>query len=171
MAGFSNGGMLAYRYAAERPQTIAALSTLSASLNSRASENSPFSVLIRPELPVPLISFHGKEDLKIPYGGGKSPLKRGPREFFSVEQSINFWVDYNNMQEVPHTEMLYDGWITKKTWADPDNSNSVVLYSIEEWKHIWPSKYFTITLDTNHPLKGFDAPEIIWLFLRQHKRL
>ncbi len=170
MAGFSNGGMLAYRYAAERSHTIAALSTVSASLNSRVSENSPLYRLTPPEHPVPLISFHGKDDLKVPYGGGKSPLKRGPREYFSVEQSIGLWVDYNKIQVVPHTELLYNGLITKKTWAGHNNTNSVVLYSIEEWKHIWPSKYFTGTLDRNHPLRGFDAPEIIWQFLRQHKR-
>jgi len=168
MVGFSNGGMMAYRYAAERSETVAAIATIAASIGGRASEKDPVWVIPPPARPVPLISFHGKADRNVPYNGGISPAKGGTREYFSVEQSIHFWVLHNKCGEVPLRDTLYDGLISRQIWADAHNNDSVVLFSLEGWGHIWPGKYFTGNLDSDNPLKGFDAAQIIWQFLKRH---
>jgi polyhydroxybutyrate depolymerase len=170
MAGHSNGGMLAYRYAAERSETVAAIATAAASIGGRASEDDPVWVIPLPERPVPLIVFHGKEDRNVPYRGGRSPEKGGTREYFSVEKSVDFWVLHNRCGEVPLSDTLYNGLISRQIWRDKNKNNSVVLFSLEEWGHMWPGKYFTGNLDADNPLKGFDAAEIIWQFLRSHTR-
>jgi len=41
MVGFSNGGMLAYRFAAERGDILAAVAPLAASIGGRPSEDAP----------------------------------------------------------------------------------------------------------------------------------
>lgn len=127
-AGHSNRGMMAYRYAAERSETVAA------------------SI------------------------GGRSPEKGGTREYYSVEQSVDFWVLHNKCVGVPARETLYNGAVTRQVWTDGDNNNCVILFSLERWGHEWPGKYFTGKLDNDNPMKGFDAAEIIWQFLKDHKR-
>jgi hypothetical protein len=34
--------------------------------------------------------------------------------------------------------------------------------------HVWTGKHFTGSLPENHPLRGFDAAEIIWDLLKAH---
>lgn len=170
MVGFSNGGMMAYRYAAERSEVVAAMAAVAASIGGRASEVDPVWVIPPPARPVPLIAFHGEEDRNVPYDGGRSPAKEGTREYFSVEQSINFWVQHNKCLEVPRRDALYNGLISRQIWGDKVRDECVVLFSLEEWGHIWPGTYFTDSLEDDNPLKGFDAAEIIWQFLRGHPR-
>lgn len=165
VVGFSNGGMLAYRFAAERSEVVAAIATIGASIGGRASEHDAVWIIPRPSRPVPLISFHGTQDLHVPYGGGRSPLKRSTREYFSVRQSMEFWIQHNQLMKTPVTEKLYHGTITRDTWtANFDGSSPLILYTIESWEHKWPGRYFTDKLENNNPLKGFDAAEIIWQF-------
>jgi len=169
MVGFSNGGMLTYRFAAERSEVVAAIATVGATLGGRASEDDSIWMVPHPSRPVPLVSFHGKQDLNVPYEGGRSPLKRNTREIFSIEQSMKFWVENNKCEDTPVTENLYQGIIARDTWTAINNDNSeVILYTIEGWEHKWPGKYFTEKLRDDHPLKGFDAAEIIWQFFSNH---
>jgi polyhydroxybutyrate depolymerase len=168
--GHSNGGMLVYRYAAERSEKVAAMAVVAASIGGRASEQDPVWIVPPPAHPVPLIAFHGKEDWNVPYNGGRSPEKGGTREYFSVEQSIDFWVLNNKCREAPIRDTLYNGLVSRQIWTDQDNNSCVTLYSLEKWGHEWPGKYFTGSLGDDNPLKGFDAAEIIWQFFKSHTR-
>jgi polyhydroxybutyrate depolymerase len=72
VAGFSNGGMLAYRIACQLSDTVAAIGVQSATL-----EYSP----CHPARPVSLLGIHGSADDHIPLSGGHGPASRTRVEF------------------------------------------------------------------------------------------
>ena len=55
MVGFSNGGMLTYRFAAERGDLLAAAAPMAASIGGRPSEDLPEWRIPEPVRPIPLI--------------------------------------------------------------------------------------------------------------------
>ena len=166
MVGFSNGGMLTYRFAAEHTDMLAAVAVLGASLGGRASAETPLWITPVPKSPLPLIVFHARDDLNVPYNGGISPKKGGKREYISVAESIDFWVKNNKCDSKPRVENLYDNRITKKEWFDHKYGNNVQLYTIDNWGHRWPGRYFMDHLDEDDPLKGFPRLMSSGLFSR-----
>jgi polyhydroxybutyrate depolymerase len=168
MAGFSNGGMLTYRFAAEHTERLAAAAVLGGSLGGKASAETPLWKIPRPKSPLPLIVFHARDDLSVPYNGGISPQKGGEREYIPVADSIDFWVKNNNCDTDPLVEELYGNRVTKKEWLDSTHGNDVYLYTIDNWGHRWPGRYYTDKLDKDDPFKGFSAADVIWTFFRSH---
>jgi predicted esterase len=61
LTGFSNGGMMAYRFACEHPSMVAAIGVVAA-----AYMDSP---TCRPTVPVPVMHIHGKLDGTLPWKG------------------------------------------------------------------------------------------------------
>ena len=170
MVGFSNGGMLTYRFAAEQANILAGAAPLAAALGGKPSSKAPYWKTPHPRAPLPLIVFHAKDDPIVPFDGGKSPKRGGEREYASVGESVAFWVENNHCDSTPKTEELYGGRIIRQTWLDTENHNNVVLFTIEEWGHTWPGRFFTDRLEDSDPLHGFDAAAIIWDFFKQHPR-
>lgn len=70
LAGFSNGGMMAYRYACVHSRSVAAISVVAATLaDPRCSPDSPVSVL----------HVHGLRDDTVPFAGSRfSPVLHEP---------------------------------------------------------------------------------------------
>lgn len=170
MVGFSNGGMLAYRFAAERSNIIAAVAPMAAAIGGRPSADVPLWVLPKPIAKVPAIIFHAMDDDSVPYLGGQSLRHGGEQEYLSVEESIRFWVKHNGCNKTAVQKNLYGGSVIYSLWKDPAGSNDISLYAIKEWGHIWPGKYFTSTLGPENPLNGFDAAEIVWDFFKSRRR-
>ncbi len=79
MAGFSNGGMLTYRFAAEQTDMLAAAATLAGALGGKATSDSPIWIVPEPAKPLPMIIFHASDDPAVPYKGGVSPAKEASR--------------------------------------------------------------------------------------------
>lgn len=170
LVGNSNGGMLAYRLAAEHPDKFAAACAVSATIGGRLQESDPEWRVPEPETPVPMVILHGRSDRRIPYaGGGVSEGSEAPGHL-SVEDSVEFWVRANRVQALPRETALRYGVVLRKAWADSEEREQVVLYTIEEWGHTWPGRFFTRDLDDSDPLKGFDAAEKIWEFFRDRSR-
>jgi polyhydroxybutyrate depolymerase len=65
LAGFSQGGAMALRFACDAPDRVAAVAPVAA----------PY---VACQAAVPLIAFHGSEDPLVPYEGGISPLDGRP---------------------------------------------------------------------------------------------
>lgn len=170
LVGFSNGGMLAYRFAAERGDLLAAVAPMAASIAGRASEDKPEWRIPEPVQPLSLIIMHGMLDDDIPYEGGISRYRGGPRTYWSVERSVDFWVTRNGCNAPPAAQSLYQGKVVLKSWTDCANSTEVTLYLISEWGHLWPGSTFTAALPPNDPLRSFDAADILWNFFKSHKR-
>lgn len=91
VAGFSNGGMMAYRFACERADLVAGIAVVSGAQNvSTCAPASGVSVLI----------IHGTADPIVPYGGGPPrravPGPLGSWSNASVADAWAFWTDHNS---------------------------------------------------------------------------
>ena len=170
MVGFSNGGMLAYRFAAERGDILAAVAPLAASIGGRPSEDAPQWRIPDPVKPLSVITIHGMADDDIVYEGGVSLHRGGTRTFWSVNESIDFWVRHNGCHPNAAATELNHGHVRIHTWGACSNDTEVVLYLMENWGHVWPGRYFTAELEEEDPLKDFDAAEVIWDFFKSHTR-
>jgi len=170
MVGFSNGGMLAYRFAAERGDILAAVAPLAASIGGRPSEDAPQWRIPDPVKPLSVITIHGMADNDIVYEGGVSLHRGGTRTFWSVNESIDFWVRHNGCHPNAAATELKHGHVRIHTWGACSNDTEVVLYLMENWGHVWPGRYFTAELEEEDPLKDFDAAEVIWNFFKSHTR-
>lgn len=170
MTGFSNGGMLTYRFAAEKGDVLAAAAPLAAAIGGRPSETSPEWKIPPPKVPLPILVFHGLADDMIPYAGGTSPHFGGTRTFFSVEDSVLFWVRRNGCNPKPEKQEFRNGCVHLQNWKGGKNGSCVQLCTVETWDHRWPGLYFTAHLPDDHPLKNFDAAELIWNFFKNHRR-
>ena len=167
MLGFSNGGMFAYRFAAERGEMLAGFAALAASIGSRTPETKTEWQIPEPSRALPLLIMHGTADHSVPFHGKKSQRSGQPRFYQSVAQSAAFWRSNNGCGDAEPTLVLSNGAVRLTKWSDCSGNVPVWLYVLQEWEHIWPGPYFTDKLEDPHPLKGFDAAEIIWDFFKK----
>ncbi|RJR48883.1 MAG: alpha/beta fold hydrolase [Desulfobacteraceae bacterium] len=165
LVGYSNGGMLAYLFAARNPGIVAAVAGIAASIGSRNSPEEPELRIAQPLAPVPVIAFHGLMDQIVPYGGGRL---NGPYSYVSVRESLLFWVKANQCAEEPIREEIMDRRVLKHTWKGSQKNREVVLYTLKGWDHRLPARHFAEKLSDTDPLRGLHAPEIIWEFFKKH---
>ena len=168
MVGYSNGGMLAYLFAAEKPEILAAVAVIAATIGSSPSPSEPEVRIPPARAPVPVIAFHGLEDDSVPYEGG-SHRKNG-HSYVSVKESMEFWLKADQISMAPKREAMVGGGVIRDTWGAPGSDQEVILYTLEGWKHTIPTTYFTKKLPANDPLKDFDATKIIWDFFKRHHK-
>jgi polyhydroxybutyrate depolymerase len=170
VTGFSNGGMLTHRYAAERSERIAAAAPVAGAVGGRADTNRPIWVASAPRVPVPILIMHGHDDAAVPYEGGRRVDRRSPREYLSVHDSAAFWRKHNHTQDPCRRETLHAGAVVVQTWQGKPNGADVVLYSIRGWGHEWPGPRQMEKLRPDHPLSGFDGAQVIWNFFKRYTR-
>ncbi len=170
LMGFSNGGMMTYRFAAEQSSLLAAAASVSGAINSRASQDEPVWNLPAPEQPVPFLIMHGDADKTVPYNGG-TPLDRAStRAYRPVAEAAEFWITANKSPAGPIRTDAFNGMVIEKSWRDSHGGNGVRIVRIRTWGHEWPGGPFTKALPEDHPLKGFDAARIIWRFFQHYRR-
>ena len=160
LVGFSNGGMLAYRIAAEHPEIVAAVAVASGTIGGVPAANEPEWSVPRPKQPVPVLALHGRADTHVPYDGGRAAQSRGKSSAISVSRSIGMWVDADGCDPEPQVESMGGARVERQTWFDCRDGAEVVLYSIKGWGHEWPKA---------NSLGGFEAAAAIWQFFERHR--
>lgn len=164
MVGFSNGGMMTYRFAAERGDLLAAIAPLAASAGGRLDMDTPQWSIPEPVKALPVLTMHGMDDTLVPFTGGIFSAGKNTQEYWSVNQSLGVWVARDGCNSPPVEREERQGKVHIRTWNDCADNNKVVLYTLEGWRHVWPGPYFTGRLDPQVPLYNFDAARIIWDF-------
>ncbi len=167
MVGFSNGGMMTYRFAAERGDLLAGIAPLAASAGGRPDRRSPQWAIPAPVKPLPVLVIHGLADDSVPFEQGDGPVRQDEREYWPVMQSLGIWLASNGCPATPAMHNERQGRVHVATYDHCHDGNNVVLYTIEGWPHIWPGRYFTSDLDPGDPLYNFDAAQIIWAFFNE----
>lgn len=160
--GMSNGGMMAYRLAAEMSDRIAAIAPVSGPMGTEDC---------RPGRAVSVMHFHGDADEFAPFHGGTG---RGPSgtDFFSVDHSIEAWVEANGCRKSPTTTHLPDreddGTTVKQVRYDSGHDGAeVVLVVIEGGGHTWPGKEPRMrSLGTS--TRDISANDMMWEFFQRH---
>jgi polyhydroxybutyrate depolymerase len=166
VAGWSNGGMLAYRLAAELPDRLAAIATDAASIGGQTKEFIPYYTVPQPKDRLPVLVLHGRIDPVVPYAGGLNTM--GDATFTSVRDSIAFWAEHNRCSEPPAEEYLDIRGIVRTTYAHCADDTNVVLYTVPDGGHV----YFggLQELLTNLRSRNIYATDIIWDFFKDRER-
>ncbi len=168
MVGFSNGGMLTYRYCAERGDRLAGAAVLAGAMGSRLGEDPPMWTMPESAPPVPMLIMHGLEDMHVPFKGGSLKPSDPPRYYDAVEDAVAYWNRQNGCRSNASDFKLINMWVRQQQWNDCTSRSPVRLYTIANWAHVWPGGAETAKLDGAHPMKGFDAARQIWSFFQTH---
>ena len=172
VTGISNGALMSFRLACEIPEKIAAIAPVAGSM----LEN--FSDIFTPSLPMPVLMINGIEDPLVPWGGGA--IHFGDRELgnvISVEESIDFWVDYDNCTSnttrvwLPDLDPDDGTRVYKEVHGNGTGGTEVILIAIEGGGHTWPGgfQYLSESL-IGKTSRDIDACELIWSFFNNHTR-
>lgn len=161
VTGHSNGGMLAYRLGSELSDIIAAIAPVAGTIGGYATNDSELWVIPEPEYPVSVLAVHGKLDERVPYEGGRGDDTGGTRSYLSVNDSISFWIDYNECNPDPITNI--SGNITIDTYINGNLGTEVVLCTVENGGHYWPGS-------KQDPYQELSATDLIWEFFENHPK-
>jgi polyhydroxybutyrate depolymerase len=130
--GFSNGGIMTYRLLGEIGYRFAAVASVAGSLTDGTIVNFDDEIY-----PKPIIHCHGTDDDVVYYDGDIA-------NFWSVEETIDFWRDKNRCSEKADTVSMPDldpddGCTVEKIIYTGRSENScLVFYKILGGDHSWP---------------------------------
>jgi polyhydroxybutyrate depolymerase len=153
-SGSSNGALLCYRLACELPDKIAAIASISGT-----QEYFPCN----PTQKMPIINFHSKVDIAVPYNGG---VGQGPSgtNFTSQDSTMQLWTALNNCAT---RDTVFNGGNTNYTFIRIHNCSCQVEYhhyATSDGGHSWPSGN-----PNNNPVSyQVDATNLLWNFFQNY---
>jgi polyhydroxybutyrate depolymerase len=121
--GMSNGGMLSNRLGCELSHRLAAIAPVA---GPRAIDT------CQPSRPLPVIAFHGTDDLIVPYDGGGS----GGAE--PVMASFSFWTKNAGCSDPQPSLVFQNGSVTCVEIAACSGGARVQLCTVDGGGHQWP---------------------------------
>lgn len=164
-AGFSQGGMLCYRLACDPDLSsrIAAIAVVGATMTVASDD-------CRGSRPVPLISFHGKQDPFSKFAGGIAD--KAPRNDLvprpGVEESILNWVRRGGLPETPSASGA-SGSAVMQQYGPDARGFQVVSWVFEDGGHTWPGSAGNLPEWMMGKVnKEVDATLLIWDFFKSH---
>lgn len=163
MAGLSNGGFMASRFACERPLLLAGLAVVGARLRKPVADN------CRNARPLPLFMVNGEKDVLVPQGGRLGIL--------SARQSLDFWEHRNRCRRYAERKTnLPDTTDDRKHTVQVDNTScasgkDIRILTVINGGHGWPGAD-TLLSDTalSKASRDFDTTLKLWEFLRRFRR-
>jgi polyhydroxybutyrate depolymerase len=166
VTGHSNGGMMTYRLGAELSDIIAAIAPVAGTIGGKESEDASIYKIPEPTNPVSVIALHGKLDESVPYEGGHGNNTRNERIDLSVNESISFWIQNNQCNNIPIRNISESGNIVIDYYIEGINGTEVALITIINGGHSWPGSNKD-EIDNNE----INGSEIIWEFFENHPKI
>lgn len=169
--GFSNGGIFAHYLGSRLSNRLAAIAPVSGGLAEPVAKD------FRPASPLSVCMIHGAADTVVPYHGGPVDQHDFGR-IIATEQSVNLWAQQagGSLAEpktgvLPSTTANGHRRVTYTRYPAPKGSPEVVLYTIEDGGHGWPSDPKAQRLLSLWPSShSFDTTLAIWEFFRNHPK-
>lgn len=94
VTGFSNGAGMAYRFAAEAPDLVAAAAAVGGTVGrTQGRTDYAYAMSPAPQSPIPMLIVRGMDDDLLPYHGGVRPS--GSFQVLAAEYDANFWAEAN----------------------------------------------------------------------------
>jgi len=152
VAGFSQGGQLAYKLVCAHTQKIDAIAMIASQIDARYIHEHCKGAI------VPLISINSEVDPACPID---SFTHKG-KWFNSVEAGILAYVNHAGDIRREKTDTLSQ-YVTMKKWWDID-CNPVVQYITKDGGHGWPKGNGIFYIPHFEPSKNLDASQIILEF-------
>jgi polyhydroxybutyrate depolymerase len=160
VVGMSNGGMMAYRAAAEMSDRFAAMASVTGTLVIDSWT---------PKHPMPVLEIHGTKDGLVPYEGTK---KSKYLMFPPIEEVVRGCAKFNGIEREPMVTRIIPGRddmkVEKRDFGKGKNGAEVVFYVLEGGGHVWPGRHVPSILGQN--TFNLDACETIWEFVSRFKR-
>lgn len=161
--GYSNGGMMCYRLAAELSDRIAAIGSIA---GSQAIE------WPLPPRPVPVLHFHGSLDAIVPPDGPDETIPPF-LTFLSVDETLAIWTGQNGCAAKPVAKLLPNvardaTTVIRYNYAPCDPAGEVQLYWILGGGHTWPGAATLPNPITGRTTKDISANELLWEFFCEH---
>ena len=161
MTGGSNGGMMTFVYAVKRPERLAAVAPVVASM---------FSFDAVPKVPLPILIINGAKDEEVPLAGGMSAnaLVRAAQAtpFKPVREVVDFWVKANRSKSEGAAKT--EGSVTTTTYAAGDGGAVTEFIVDRDGGHGWPGA--PSRRDGNAPIMAFRGAERVWEFFAGKSR-
>jgi polyhydroxybutyrate depolymerase len=154
--GMSNGGFMSYTLACDLSNRIAAIASVTGTMNSNQSAS------CNPTHPMPVMEIHGTSDGTVPYTGSAG--------FQSITNVMSFWVGFNQCNSSPIVTNMPDintgdGCTAEHSlYQSGNNGVEVEHYKIISGGHTWPGSSFVIGV-TNYDI---NASEKIWQFFAKY---
>ena len=145
VAGYSNGGMMAYSVGCTRGDMVAGVGVMSGAMLDDAGSCDPAH-------PVPVIVFHGVGDYVLPYNGNEW--------YASVADVVDLWLDHNVIPAASQTTAsLNGGDVVHDAYSGGNGGTCVSLYTVEQefgapGDHVWFSQ----------DMEGVSPSRILWEF-------
>jgi len=173
MTGHSNGGMMAYRFAAEHADLVTAIVSVAGAMDL-ASFN--------PSEPVAVLHVHSVDDPRALYDGGEGPPFPGTeRTVFhtGVFPEIERWAAANGCEVDPGTETFAEGADDNAghtadllVWGGCAPGGDVEHLRLTVTGHGWPGvtvgRFWQERLGP--PTTLIDASEVVWAFASRFER-
>jgi poly(3-hydroxybutyrate) depolymerase len=161
MTGGSNGGMMTFVYAAARPERLAAIAPVIASM---------FTFDTVPAVPLPILIINGAKDEEVPLEGGMSRnrIVRAAQAtpFKPLTEVVHFWKRANKSATEPVTQTK--GTVTTTMYAATDGGAATEFVVDSAGGHGWPGA--RARRGENTPIAAFNGAERVWEFFKDKSR-
>lgn len=150
--GMSNGGYMSFLLACQLSDKIAAIASVTGSMTPQTYS------ACNPSHPTPVLQIHGTMDGTVPYEGD-------PTWTYSIEDVMNYWVNYNNCNTTPTLNSIPDINTNDGSTVDhfifDGGSNGVTTehFKVYGGDHDWPGVWGN--MDINASLE-------VWKFFSQY---
>ncbi len=154
--GFSNGGYFSFKLACQLGDRIAAIASVAGSMTPEIYN------ACSPTHSTPVLQMHGTNDNVVPYNGANWTR--------SIDDAMQYWVDYNNCETTPVTTALEDintsdgSTVEHIVYHGGDNGATAEHYKITGGRHTWPGNAqggFGTNMDINASVE-------IWRFFSRY---
>jgi polyhydroxybutyrate depolymerase len=167
VVGYSNGGMLAYLYAARRSERVAGVGIFASSPGLEDAEGEPVWLPSEQTVPVPAAILHGTADPRLPVAGSRGD--EDGRGTLGAREAAALWARRNGCAEEPQSEPSPRSAVEVLAWCD-DGPAPVRLELLEGWGHDWPGPRFTDRRKAPAGLRGYHGAVRLWDLLRPDGR-
>jgi polyhydroxybutyrate depolymerase len=169
VTGLSNGGMMAYRLAAEASDRIAAIAPVA------GARSAPLGAEVRA---MPVMHVHSLDDGLVPFAGGETTIV--PLVYSiphpAVDEVVRAWALHARCpsvaSETPWSPATSGGQaVTRMLWAPCADGAEVVLWRLRGVGHVWRGPASTFRrLFVGPATSVLDVREEMWRFFRRFSR-
>ncbi|CAE7286688.1 ESTA [Symbiodinium sp. CCMP2592] len=163
--GMSNGGFMSHRLACEASDMLAAIAPVSGVISSQDDANTKLpkpwwsqKYRCQPARKVPVLHFHGQNDMLVSYDGGLKGFGFG--YFNPVKDTIAKWLEINGAAE--SFESMPMSYQNQQTTCWTSSGVNVTLCKVDDMSHSWPGI-------PQVGGSGIKATETSWEFFEQHR--
>jgi polyhydroxybutyrate depolymerase len=159
VTGISNGAAMAYRYACDGQENVAAIGSVSGTMPGGCSNPRPISVM----------EIHGLQDQNIPFAGGIGAKGVTHIDWPPVEATL----DHFRRADECGKPVIQRKDLVERSDAACAGGRAVSLITIADAGHQWPGavpegRFIRRLFRLDAPSTALDATDVLWRFFEGH---